>query len=86
MQAAVAKAYLQQQDDSVAHCSAAGLIARYCSVTEAALASIGKEVRDLFSAGDAQWRDLMSDKRGVSCARQSRNDQELGTCCAAPMK
>ena len=65
MQAAVAKADFERQPDDVAHCTAAGLIARYCSVTEAGLASIGKEIRDLFTAGDAQWRDLMSDKRGV---------------------
>jgi len=81
MQAAVAKVDLQHQPDTVAHCTAAGLIARYCSLTEAGMASIGKEIRDLFTAGDAQWRDLMSDKRGVKCARQSRNDQELSTCC-----
>jgi hypothetical protein len=81
MRVAIAKADLTRQPDSVAHCTAAGLIARYCSVTEASMASIGKELRDLFTAGDAQWRDLLSDKRGVSCARQSRNDQELSACC-----
>lgn len=82
MQAAVAKADLQHQPDTVAHCTAAGMIARYCSVIEAGIASLGKEFRDLFTAGDAQWHDLVSDQRGVRCARQSRTDQELSACCA----
>ena len=52
--------------DSQLHCIAAGLIARYCSVTEAHLASIGKELKDVSGPGDAEWRDLESDRRGIS--------------------
>ena len=82
MQAAMGKLALDGLPDNKAHCEAAGLIARYCSVTEASLASIVKEVRDLFTAGDAEWRDLMSDRRGIRCARSSRSDAELTECCA----
>jgi hypothetical protein len=81
MQAARARSLLPGQPDYVEHCMAAGTIARYCSVTEAAMASVGKEVIDVFTAGDAEWRDLMSDKRGVSCARHSQNDVEMSACC-----
>jgi hypothetical protein len=67
--------------DSQAHCLAAGRIARYCSVAEAWLASLGKEVLDLLGPGDAEWRDLQSDRRGIVCARGTSDDAELRTCC-----
>jgi hypothetical protein len=81
MQAALRDRLPEQLPDSQAHCLAAGLIARYCSVTEASLASIGKEIGDLFGRGDAEWRDLQSDRRGIRCARDSRNDAGLRECC-----
>jgi hypothetical protein len=86
MEAAIAKLPLTGLPDYRAHCEAAGLIARYCSVAEAAMASVGKEIRDLFTGGDAQWRDLMSDRHGVQCAGTARNDAELASCCAAPQR
>jgi hypothetical protein len=67
--------------DAQTHCIAAGLIARYCSVTEATLASVGKELRDLLGSGDAEWRDLQSDRRGVDCARTAGTDASLQVCC-----
>jgi len=67
--------------DSQAHCIAAGLIARYCSVTEATLASGGKELQDLLGPGDAEWRDIESDRRGIGCARAASTDQDLQACC-----
>ena len=67
--------------DSQTHCIAAALIARYCSVTEATLASVGKELQDLLGPGDAEWRDLGSDRRGIDCARASASDEDLLACC-----
>lgn len=67
--------------DSEAHCLAAGLIARHCSITEAWLASLGKEVIDLLGPGDAEWRDLAADGRGIACARRAPNDAALAACC-----
>jgi len=81
MQAALHDRLPEQLPDSQAHCLAAGLIARYCSVTEATLASVGKELKDLFGHGDAEWRDLQSDRRGIRCARNSRDDAGLRDCC-----
>jgi hypothetical protein len=81
MQRAIAGHDLEALPDSEAHCIAAGLIARHCSVSEAMMASVGKEIRDLLGAGDAEWRDLGSDRRGVVCARHSGNDAELQACC-----
>lgn len=81
MQAALRDRLPEQLPDSQAHCLAAGLIARYCSVTEAYLASIGKELKDLFGPGDAEWRDLQSDRRGIRCARDSRDAASLQECC-----
>ena len=69
--------------DDMKHCIAAGSIARYCSRGEAWLASYGKEIEDLFSAGDAEWKDIESDRRGVTCARAVSSDQQLRECCEA---
>jgi hypothetical protein len=67
--------------DKHAHCLAGGLIARYCSVTEAYLAGAGKEVRDLLGAGDAEWRDWSADRVGIQCAREVADDAKLEACC-----
>ena len=87
MNAAIKDQHLDGIPDWQAHCIAAGLIALHCSVTEAGMASVGKELKDLFGHGDAEWRDLESDRRGVRCARGSSNDTELRSCCSvAPQK
>jgi hypothetical protein len=84
MEAAIAGRGLETLPDSQAHCIAAGLIARHCSLSEAAMASVGKEVRDLFGGGDAEWRDLVSDRRGIGCARHTGTDAQLQDCCQNP--
>jgi hypothetical protein len=67
------------KNDKYLHCMSAGMIARYCSVSEAYLASVGKEVKDLFTpGGDAEWADLRADREGVRCARSG----DPGACCA----
>ncbi|HMN45118.1 MAG TPA: hypothetical protein PKE27_11115 [Povalibacter sp.] len=81
MQAALRDRLPQSLPDAQTHCIAAGLIARHCSVTEAGLASLGKELRDLLGPGDAQWRDLEADRRGVDCARSVDSDAGLQACC-----
>jgi hypothetical protein len=81
MHAALQGRNLEQLDDRAAHCRAAGYIARHCSVGEAAMASIGKELRDMFGPGDAQWHDLASDRRGIACAKRSASDAEFEDCC-----
>jgi hypothetical protein len=67
--------------DHDAHCLASGLIARYCSPTEAYLAGVGKELRDLFGRGDAEWADWRADRVGVRCAQRAEDDAALATCC-----
>jgi hypothetical protein len=84
MRAAIAGRDLESLPDAEAHCFAAGLIARRCSVTESMLASVGKEIQDAFGTGDAEWRDLDSDRRGVRCARATREEDDLAECCRRP--
>ncbi|HEY6642218.1 hypothetical protein [Povalibacter sp.] len=81
MQAALRERLPANLPDTHSHCIAAGLIARYCSVTEATLASVGKEARDLLGSGDADWRDLTADRRGIRCARNVITDEALQACC-----
>jgi hypothetical protein len=69
--------------DKRAHCLASGLIARHCSVGEAYMAGAGKEIRDLFGHGDAEWADWQADRRGIACARRSSSDEQVAECCKA---
>jgi hypothetical protein len=65
-----------------AHCLASGLIARYCSVSEAHLAGVGKEFRDLLGAGDAESSDLRANRAGIECARRAEDDHGVARCCS----
>ena len=82
MRASLAGRDLSDRPDSEAHCIAAGLIARRCSVGEAWLASYGKEARDLLGRGDAEWGDLQADRRGIQCARTATDEPALMRCCS----
>lgn len=72
-----------QHGDKRAHCLVAARIARRCSVSEATLAAYGKELRDLFTRGNAELADLRASRRGVACARAHGDDALLARCCAA---
>lgn len=67
--------------DKRQHCLAAGLIARYCSGSEAYMAGAGKELKDLLGGGDAEWGDWRADRAGIACARSASGDSELAKCC-----
>lgn len=82
MQAVVQDKLPSGLPDPRAHCLASGLIARYCSGSEAYLAGAGKELRDLLGDGDAEWADWRADRAGIDCARSASNDDALATCCA----
>lgn len=69
--------------DERAHCMAGALIARYCSRGEAYLAGAGKELRDLFGPGDADWRDWRADRAGIACAKDTTDDADIANCCSA---
>jgi hypothetical protein len=81
MQAVLREKLPANLPDKRAHCLAGGLIARYCSITEAYLAGAGKEVRDLLGHGDVEWKDWRADRVGIACARQAGDDAALGECC-----
>jgi hypothetical protein len=83
MQAVLREKLPQGLPDKRTHCLAGGLIARYCSITEAYLAGAGKEVRDLLSHGDVEWKDWRADRVGIECARDVANDAALALCCTA---
>jgi hypothetical protein len=83
MNEVVHKKLPQSLPDKQAHCLAAGLIARYCSQTEAYIAGAGKEWRDLFTGGDVEWADWRADRVGINCARHAQDDAALTACCAS---
>ena len=67
--------------DEHLHCLAAGLIVRYCSVSEAYIASLAKEGRDFFTRSDVEWADWRADRAGIRCSRHAKDDTELASCC-----
>jgi hypothetical protein len=67
--------------DKRAHCIAGGLIARFCSPTEARLAGLGKEVRDAVGPGDADWTDWQATRAGIRCAASAANVASIVACC-----
>ena len=71
-----------QHNDKRAHCLTAGGIAQRCSVFEADLAGLGKEVSDMFTPhGDPSWADWRADRAGIRCAKQGRDPEQLARCC-----
>jgi len=86
MRAVVAKMLPPNISDKHAHCLAAGFIARYCSRPEAYVASVGKEVSDLFNgSNDFEWADLKADRLGIACERSASSDRALEGCCIATL-
>jgi len=83
MEAVVREKVSADLSDQRKHCIAAGLIARYCSATEAYLAGSGKELSDLLGSGDAAWSDWQADRAGVRCARTSASDEDVAACCVS---
>jgi hypothetical protein len=83
MRVALTKHPLDRADDAQAHCVAAGLIALHCSPAEAWLASLGKEVSDVFGRGKAELRDLRADRAGIRCAYSATATAGVVDCCQA---
>lgn len=67
--------------DKLAHCVAGGLLARFCSPTEARLAGIAKELRDVFTAGDADWLDWQATRAGARCSAPDADVASIVACC-----
>jgi hypothetical protein len=70
-------------NDKRLHCLATAQITRQCSVSEAYLAGMGKELSDLFGSGDAEWADWQADRAGVNCGRAQNSMEDIQACCAA---
>ena len=70
-------------NDKRLHCLATVQITRQCSISEAYLAGIGKELSDLFGNGDAEWAEWQADRAGVSCGRAQNSMEDIQACCAA---
>jgi hypothetical protein len=73
---------LGEVSDKRLHCAVSAHIAQRCSVAEAYMAGMGKELEDLFGGGDAEWADWRADRAGVHCGRAQSGDDEIVGCCA----
>jgi hypothetical protein len=85
MRAVVRDKLPQPLPDKQAHCLAAGLIARYCSRSEAYIAGYGKEFTDIFDGGDPEIGDIKADLMGIRCAGGATTNRDLASCCAAEL-
>lgn len=83
MQAVRAQLPTNETNDKRLHCMASAKIARQCSISEAYLAGVGKELRDLVTGGDAEWADWQADRVGVQCSRRANDAAAIQACCAA---
>lgn len=81
--AAVAAVVTDDMTDKRKHCTGAGSIARLCSVSEARLASYGKEFTDAFDGGDPDVEDLRADRTGIACAKVDPDPARVLACCEA---
>jgi uncharacterized protein RhaS with RHS repeats len=75
-------------NDKYKHCVIACKISQTCGDNAARLASIGKEIIDLFGPGNAEIADLVADQRGIDCAQKIRSGKKDGcgtttceSCC-----
>jgi len=81
--AAVRDSVPKQGYDKRMHCLVSAGIAQRCSIFEADLAGLGKEMHDVFTAGhDASWSDWRADRAGIRCAQRGRDPEVLAACCA----
>jgi hypothetical protein len=85
MRAVVNDKLPQNLPDKQAHCLAAGLIARYCSRSEAYIAGYGKEFTDIFDGGDPEIGDIKADLVGIRCEARSATTAALASCCAGEL-
>jgi hypothetical protein len=75
-----------QPNDKLSHCVAGALIAEYCSPTEARLAGVAKEMRDVLTGGDVESADVRATLAGVDCARTASGDiRGIEDCCGATL-
>ena len=65
-------------NDKYKHCVVSCYISDECGHFAAALAGIGKEVKDMFGPGNAEWADWKADVSGMDC---SKNKQKGGDEC-----
>lgn len=70
-------------NDKYKHCMVAGEIYKQCGPVSANVASIGKEIQDVFGPGNAEWDDLKADYAGIDCAANPECNQSLEECCIA---
>ena len=68
-------------DDKRLHCLGAAQIARVCSVAEARMAGLGKELADALGTGDADPEDARASMAGIECARDAADEAQVEACC-----
>jgi RHS repeat-associated protein len=66
-------------NDKYKHCVVSCYIDVTCDKTTAQAAGIGKEIKDIFGPGNAEWADWQADKEGIRCGENIKKNKK-GTC------
>lgn len=79
----VKKKLLKISNDKYKHCAVSCMLANRCGAVDAIEIGIYKELWDLISPGDADWKDIEADLIGadMSFDNSAKNDYECNEQC-----
>lgn len=77
------KAKAHANNDKNMHCSTSCMLTLRCGPKQAMAIGYLKEFQDIFTPGDADWKDIVADRTGISIAVHKRalNDNECLEQC-----
>jgi RHS repeat-associated protein len=77
--AKVTKGFGPGDNDKYKHCVVSCYIDVTCNYATAVAAGIGKEIKDMWGPGNAEWADWQADREGIKCGENIKKTKQ-GTC------
>jgi hypothetical protein len=68
-------------NDKAKHCSVSCIVAYNCSRTGSFLIGALKEFQDIFTKGDADWKDMKANRSGIKFSKIVDNENECFDAC-----
>lgn len=65
------------------HCTASCRLTLRCHSSNVLAIGYAKEIQDLFTPGDAEWKDIVADVKGINLVlhKRAENDKECFEQC-----
>lgn len=70
-----------ESNDKYKHCAISCAMTAVCGPLGSAVLGIGKELKDLTDKGDADWKDLFADARGILCGLRAKSWNDCKSDC-----